>query len=512
MSPYLVWGINMYRKKSKVFHSILFRISVWILVIGLTGILLVNYFVRMRMRIQLENQITEELLRVRNNCFLCVRQTLLLNEGRLDSRVFELYGDEIEEMLKNAGYREIFLCDGKGELLCGDGARFGPRQQEEDFKRALEGDSVFVIHYGLQEQCKVFFSMPVMINGQNAGIISCAFDYGELYRGQQNIIRQTTGIIIGAFALICLVIWLTVYQILLPIRRLSRGAAGVSACLTDGRQGSMILEELGFQRRRDEIGELASNYLEMLRVIEDQIGRISEDKERIVALWNSRQEFYNNVTHELKTPLTTISGYAQLMEKNGPQDEKLFYMGTEHIIKESSRLHRMVVQLLELQDKADDMRPEQLDLGELLKNVTETMGIKARRYENELVLEADEDQCFLVLGQEDRIRQVFINVIDNAIKYGERGKPVQIRIRRQEGRICTTVMNWGRGIPKEDLEKIFEPFYRVDKGFSRELGSSGLGLSIAARIMEEHGGHISADSAAEGGTVFTVWFPAGGYK
>jgi len=498
----------MCRKRVKALHSILFRISVWILLIGLTGILLADYFVRIQMRMQMENQVMEELLRVRNNCFLYVRQALLLNRGRLDARGFELYADEIEEMLKNAGYRELFLCDGKGALLAGEDERFALRRQEVDFKRALEGDSVFAIRYGLQGQCKVLFSIPVMINGENAGIISCSFDYGELYRGQQNTIRQMTGIIAGAFALICLVIWLTVYRILMPIRRLSRGAAEVSACLTDGRQGSMILEKLGFQRRRDEIGELAANYLEMLKVIEDQIGRIREDRERIVALWNSRQEFYNNVTHELKTPLTTISGYAQLMEKNGPGDERLFYTGTEHILKESSRLHRMVIQLLELQDKTDEMRMERLELDELLQSVTESMGIKARRYENELLLETEGEQCFPVKGYEDRIRQVFINVIDNAIKYGERGKPIRIRLRRQEERIFVTVMNWGLEIPREDREKIFEPFYRVDKGFFRELGSSGLGLSIAARIMEEHGGNISAGSIPEGGTVFTVWFPA----
>lgn len=498
----------MCRKRLKVFRSILFRISAWILLIGLSGILLVNYFVRFQMRSQMENQITEELLRMRDNGLLCVRQTLLLNERNLDAEGFELYGDEIEEMLKSAGYREIFLCDRKGRLLSGDGGAFALRRQEEDFQRALEGDSIFVIHYGVQEQCRVFFSIPVIINGQSVGIISCFFDYGELYRGQQDTIRLMTGIIAAAFALICLVIWLTVYRILLPIRKLSRGATEVSSGLTEGRQGSMILEGLGLQRRRDEIGELASNYLEMLRVIETQIDRIKEDKERIVTLWNSRQEFYNNVTHELKTPLTTISGYAQLMEKKGPRDEKLFYTGTEHILKESSRLHRMVVQLLELQDRAEEAKMERLDLAELLRNITETMEIKAKRYENELVLEAEGEQCFSVLGYEDRIRQVFINLIDNAIKYGERGKPIRIAVGRQNGKICTTVTNWGRGIPKEDLERIFEPFYRVDKDVSRELGSSGLGLSIAAKIMEEHGGDISAADLPEGGTVFSVCFPA----
>lgn len=494
----------MCRKKLKIFHSILFWISTWILIIGLTGIALVHYFMRIQMQYQMENQITEELLRVRENGLLYMRQTTLLNKGQL----FEMYGGEIEEMLKRVGYQEIFLCDEKGQLISGDGDAFALRQQEEDFIRAREGECVFVIHYGVQGRCKVFFSMPVTVNDQMIGIISCSFDYGELYRGQQETIRQMTGIIVAVFTLICLVIWLTVYRILLPIRKLSRAATEVSTCLTDGKKGSMILSSLGFQRRRDEIGELAANYLEMLRVIEEQIHRIREDKDRILTLWNSRQEFYNNVTHELKTPLTTISGYAQLMEKNGPEDESLFYTGTEHILRESSRLYRMVIQLLELQDKAEETKAERLDLAALLRNVAEAMTIKAGRYENELILETGGEECFPVLGREDRIRQVFINLIDNAIKYGERGEPVRIRIGRQEGKSCVTVANRGRGIPEEDLQKIFEPFYRVNKGFSRELGSSGLGLSIAARIMEEHGGQITAASIPNEETVFTVWFPA----
>lgn len=504
MSPYMEWGISMCRKRFKVFHSILFWISIWILVIGLTGIAAVHYFMGVQMEYQMEKQITEELLRVRKNGLLYIRQTMLLNKGQLFSR----YGGEIREMLRRIGYQEIFLCDEEGQLVSGEREAFELRRQEEDFIRAGKGESVFIIQYGVQGQCKVLFSMPVMLNDQILGIVSCSLDYGEICRGQQDTTERLTSIIVAAFVLICLVIWLTVYRILLPIRKLSRAAAGVSACLKDGRQGSMILSRLGFQRRRDEIGELAANYLEMLQVIEEQIDRIREDKDRILSLWNSRQEFYNNVTHELKTPLTTISGYAQLMEKNGPEDERLFYMGTEHILQESSRLHRMVVQLLELQDKAAEEKAQRLDLAVLLRNMTEAMAIRAGRYENELILETDGEGCFPVLGHEDRIRQVFINVIDNAIKYGERGKPVRIRIGRQDGEICVTVANRGRGIPEKDLEKIFEPFYRVDKGFSREMGSSGLGLSIAARIMEEHGGQISAVSIPKEETTFTVRFPA----
>ena len=497
----------MHRKKRSFFHSILFRISLWILLPGIAGMLLVAYFVGIQMRYQIEKQITKEMQRVCDNSLLYVRQTLLLKDSRMDAASFKRYRNEIEKQLSNAGYREILLCDPEGTLLAGDLKVFELRKEQEDFTRAKGQESAFLVHYGNRGQCEVYFSMPVNLNGQFIGIISSFFDYGELYRGQSDTIERMVWITVVVFTLICLIIWFTIYRILLPIRRLSQAASEISSHLSDDRQGSMILDKLQLQGRKDEIGELCSNYMEMLQVTEEQFQKIREDKDRILTLWSGRQEFYNNVTHELKTPLTTISGYAQLMEKNGPGDEELFYTGTGHILKESTRLHRMVVQLLELQDKADAEDMRRLNLTEIVENVMETMKIKANRYNNTITLKGTKE-CFLVVGKEDKIRQVLINVIDNAIKYGEPGKPIPIQLTRQDGQVQITVSNQGQGIRKDELKTIFEPFYRADKGLSREMGSSGLGLSIAARIMEEHQGYIKADSIPGKETVFTICFPA----
>ncbi len=497
----------MHRRKRSFFHSILFRISLWILLPGIAGMLLVAYFVGIQMRYQIEKQITKEMQRVCDNSLLYVRQTLLLKDSRMDAVSFKRFRSEIEKQLSNAGYREILLCDPEGTLLAGDLKAFELRKEQEDFIRAKGQESAFLVHYGDSGQCEVYFSMPVNLNGQFIGIISSFFDYGELYRGQSDTIERMVWITVVVFTLICLIIWFTIYRILLPIRRLSQAASEISSHLSDGRQGSMILDKLQLQGRKDEIGELYSNYMEMLQVTEEQFQKIREDKDRILTLWSGRQEFYNNVTHELKTPLTTISGYAQLMEKNGPGDEELFYTGTGHILKESNRLHRMVVQLLELQDKADAEDMRRLNLTEIVENVMETMKIKANRYNNTITLKGTKE-CFLVVGKEDKIRQVLINVIDNAIKYGEPGKPIPIQLTRQDGHVQITVSNQGLGIRKDELKTIFEPFYRADKGLSREMGSSGLGLSIAARIMEEHQGYIKADSIPGKETVFIICFPA----
>ena len=220
-------------------------------------------------------------------------------------------------------------------------------------------------------------------------------------------------------------------------------------------------------------------------------------------------EYVERWIHELKTPLTTISGYAQLMEENGLGDEELFYNGMEHILQESTRLHRMVVQLLEMQDKDRYVRMESLNITDTLRNVVDSMQMKARRYENALVLDGD-GVPHTVRGREDRIRQVLINLIDNAIKYGKPGKEIWIRITEHKEMVQIAVANQGKGMSPEELKHIFEPFYRADKERSREMGSSGLGLAISKKIMEDHGGSIQVKSEPDGYTVFMVSFPEPG--
>lgn len=497
----------MYRRKHRFFHSILFRISAWILALGLVGMLSVAYFARLQAQYRMEKQITEELVRVRDNSLLSIQQTLLLNSSQTDQESFVEYRREIADQLKSAGYREMALYDANGTLLAGEEARFPLPSEREDFNLARENESAFTLSFQGDNQCEVYFSMPIALNGQQVGLASFYFDYGETYALEWEALTGVLKIAVLLFGLICLVLWLTVFRILSPIRSLSRASSAVADRLKEGQMDTEILGSLRFQRRKDEIGELSHNYMEMLLVIKGQFEKILEDKNHIQQLWHSRQEFYNNVTHELKTPLTTISGYAQLLEKNGLTDERLFYTGTDHILKESTRLHQMVVQLLELQNKDSIAESRQLELAGILKNVRDSLEIKASRYGCRLTLLEGEGP-FLVFGCEDRIRQVLINVIDNAIKYGESQQEIRLGIGRKGETIQVTVANQGPGISPEELSNIFEPFYRANKNLSRELGSSGLGLTISAKIMEEHGGSIQAASIPGQETVFTICFPA----
>ncbi len=480
--------------------------SLRVLVIGVFGVFLVTGFVRLQMRRNIEQQITDEMLQIRDNSLLYVHQILLLADEVVDEEGFKRCIKEVKGQLKSLGYRETAYYDLSGKLLEISGDKLGGGKQRKDLEKALEDDSTFTLSYGADGRCEVYFTMPVEIMGKRLGLISYYFDYNGLYGREWNTFKRTIWITVMIFVFICFVIWVMLWRMIYSIRSLSRATSEVSAHLRDSRFDSLAIGQMKLHHRKDEVGELAGNFLSLLHVTEEQFQKIQKDREQILRLLNSRQEFYNNVTHELKTPLTTISGYAQLMEKDGMKDAELFDKGTEHILRESKRLHRMVMQLLEMQDEVGYSERKDLNLSEILKNVAGDMQIRAKKQKNELVLEGAE-KSYTVNGREDKLRQVLINLIDNAVKYGEANEPVIISITGQEGFVRISVANRGRGIKEDELENIFEPFYRADKEISRELGSTGLGLAISKKIMEEHGGRMEVMSTPGEDTVFTVSFP-----
>ncbi len=495
----------MYRK-NRFFNSILFRMSIWVFLIGITSILLVMYAVKVQMRQNIEEQVTEEMESIQSNSELYVRQILMINNAPIDGSGFEQYTYEIEQQLNRAGYSDIALYNADGHILKSSSDHFINADKRDDFQFARKRQSAFTLHYGKNNQCEVYFTMPVSVMGQQIGIISFYQDYYELYMREWETLSGMLRVTVLAFGIIYLVIWFMIRRMVGPIRQLGHISSDISEHLKDGGFDSGMMEKLKVNKRKDEIGELSRNYIQMVQVIDEQFEKIQEDRDHILKLWNSRQEFYNNVAHELKTPLTTISGYAQLIEENGLGDEELFYNGIEHILQESTRLHRMVIQLLEMQDKGRYTRMEQIDVAAALKSVVDTMQMKARRYENQLILD-EEPGDYIIEGQEDRVRQVLINLIDNAIKYGEAGKGIWLRIARHRGMIQIAVANQGKGMDEEEISHIFEPFYRVDKERSREMGSSGLGLAISKKIMEEHHGMIRVKSEPGGYTIFMICFP-----
>lgn len=226
---------------------------------------------------------------------------------------------------------------------------------------------------------------------------------------------------------------------------------------------------------------------------------------------DARKEFVANVSHELRTPLTNIKGYTEtLIDAYDDIDSETRSHFLSVIYNEADRMTRLVKDLLTL-TKLDYERMEAsdapVDLRDIAERVAASMEIEARKQgvtiHCDLPVEMPQ-----VSGERDRLQQVVMNIVSNAVKYNQRGGSVTMRCDWQDGIVRLSVADTGLGIPKEDLPRIFERFYRVDKARSREKGGTGLGLAIAREIVEFHGGTITVDSQEGKGTTVVIALPA----
>ena len=233
------------------------------------------------------------------------------------------------------------------------------------------------------------------------------------------------------------------------------------------------------------------------------------DISRLKNLERMRQDFVANVSHELRTPLTTIKGYAETLLE-GAWKEEVAFRFVQVIKRQADRLTKIVEDLLTLsgiESKGFHLKIERVSVPELIDDVieferrgAEKKGISISRSEIPSGLSVQADRNYL--------EQVFINLLDNAIKYTPEGGRIEVSVDEKEDRqILFSVKDNGIGIPKEDLSRIFERFYRVDKGRSQAMGGTGLGLSIVKHIVQTHGGKVWAESQPGKGSTFYFNLP-----
>lgn len=218
-----------------------------------------------------------------------------------------------------------------------------------------------------------------------------------------------------------------------------------------------------------------------------------------------RREFSANVSHELKTPLQSITGSAELIE-NGlvKQEDMPRFVG--HIREEASRLVRLVEDIIRLSqlDEGNEMPREQVSLLALSKEACGIIGDSAREKNITLNVSGDDGNIF---GVKHLLFEVIYNLCDNAVKYNREGGRVDVEIDETEDEVTLTVSDTGVGIPAEHQPRVFERFYRVDKSHSKKSGGTGLGLSIVKHAVMYHGGRISLQSEENKGTSVTVMLP-----
>lgn len=223
---------------------------------------------------------------------------------------------------------------------------------------------------------------------------------------------------------------------------------------------------------------------------------------------NIRKEFVANVSHELKTPITTIKSYTETLMDNGVDNEigKRFLAVIDNECDRMARLVRDLLQLSNLDYKKTTWKKQEVSVEKLLKEILLKLEFAFKDKNHKIALDIDEKLPNIVIDK-DGIEQVILNIVSNAIKYTENGGKIQISSSCIDKTVSIKVKDNGIGIPEEDQQRIFERFYRVEKGRSRELGGTGLGLSIAKQIIEAHNGEITLESSFGQGTIVEIKIP-----
>lgn len=221
---------------------------------------------------------------------------------------------------------------------------------------------------------------------------------------------------------------------------------------------------------------------------------------------NFRREFIGNISHELKTPIFNIQGYMLTLLDGALDDPEI---NRKYLKRANKSVDRMINIIEDLEIISDleanrvQLNESSFDLVQLVRDVFELLEDQSKKRKITLKLQKEYEKPLRVMGDQAKIEQVLINLISNAIKYGRENGRVEVAFFDMDKRILTEINDDGVGIPEEDLPRVFERFYRVDKSRSREAGGTGLGLSIVKHIMEVHKQSINVRSAEDQGSTFS---------
>jgi heavy metal sensor kinase len=260
----------------------------------------------------------------------------------------------------------------------------------------------------------------------------------------------------------------------------------------------------------------AENLSQRLEVLnpDDEIGRLAETFNstlaRLEASFIRTRRFFADISHELRTPLTIIRGEVEVGLKwaKEPEEFKEILLSNLDEVKRMSGIVESLLDLSRAEEGGVHLEMQEVELEELLQALINDLNQQHRILEQENRILLESAGVVWVMGDLRRLRQIFINLLNNALKHSSPGSPIRLEILSEAGRAKVSVTDRGTGIPADELDHIFERFYRVDKSRNRSDGGAGLGLSLVKSLAEAHGGMVTVESALGFGSTFTVDLPA----
>lgn len=240
---------------------------------------------------------------------------------------------------------------------------------------------------------------------------------------------------------------------------------------------------------KDELGEMQLSYNKM-------IDRIYENIEK-------QERFVSDASHELKTPLSVITSYTELLQRRGKDRPELWEEATNAILSEAERMKQLTEQMLLLakNQEQENIRFELVDISSIIRSIIRSLSVA---YDREIILYTDQVNTE-ISADKQKIYQAIYILVDNACKYSD--SDIHLQVKEGPTELTISVKDFGEGLSKEDQQHIFDRFYRVDKARSRKSGGTGLGLAICHSIIQAHGGTITIESELNEGSTFTIHLP-----
>ena len=431
---------------------------------------------------------------VQNYYYSSAKQYLVSKLNAVTS-ILSLYADdtsvnfssEVRNMLENFSEKdkmELMAINSKGHIAL-TSSGFSPDSDTvmNDYEDAIKSDNNYGYYIGKQDGDEKIMAAAYSIASMNTeySAVRVVISLSEIDNAIKGFIIVMTAVCIAILLLMALTGFYFINSIVKPVQQISATAAKFAK----GDFSLRIKNDSG-----DEIGDLCT--------------AINHMADELSSADTMKNEFISSVSHELRTPLTAIKGWAETI--NNERDPVITGKGIRVITNETERLSRMVEELLDFSRMQSGHFTLQQDTMDILAELGDAVLIYAEkaRSENVTIIYEEPEMLPFVNGDKNRIRQVFINIIDNAIKYSNIGGVVRIFASETEnGDICVIVEDNGCGIKKTDLPKIKTKFYKAN----HTKKGSGIGLAVADEIITMHGGTLTVDSEEGKGTKVTITIP-----
>ncbi|MGZ9585180.1 sensor histidine kinase [Paenibacillus marinisediminis] len=381
----------------------------------------------------------------------------------------------------------IFYIDAAGEITHHTGEHDAEDRsfiRPEDLQQIFSGTTINLEHEDPLGNRYMVIGQPIYQNNQISSaiyVMASTQSMDQSLNAVRNLLFLSG---VGAFLLAIGITWIMALLFSRPLIMMQQATKKIAVGELETRLDI---------HSKDEIGDLA-----------EAINNLAADLQRYR---DTRQEFFANISHELRTPITYLQGYTKVVKNHlyTTEEEKDRYL--DIIYQEGVRIQRMVDDLFELAKMEEgriSLSMEWVDLQDVVAQAAQTISLIAKDKGLELVVHPSVT-IPLIRGDEIRMKQIVLNLMENAVRYTEKGH-IDVHLRCTSDTLSLSIEDTGAGIPEDELPYIFDRFYRVEKSRSRQTGGTGLGLSIVKRLVELQGGSIQVNSKRDRGTCFTVQF------